>query len=60
MGEQRPRPRRTPDEHECDQKAEPSPPPPAKIKPVKERVGESAGNLRRRQAWFRKRTSDPE
>jgi len=33
-------------------------PPPAKIRPVKKRIGEGHGNLRRRQSWFRKRTTD--
>jgi len=34
--------------------------PPVKIRPVKKRIGEGHGNLRRRQSWFRKRTGDSE
>jgi len=35
-------------------------PAPAKIRSVKKRIGEGRGNLRRRESWFRKRTSDSE
>jgi len=34
--------------------------PPAKIRPVKKRIGEGHGNLRRRESWFRKRTTGSE
>ena len=30
--------------------------PPASIKPVKRKIGEAPGNLRRREAWYQRRT----
>lgn len=37
------------------ERPEPSPRPPAAIKPVKKKVGEPADNLRRREQWYQRR-----
>jgi len=31
--------------------------PPVSIKPVKKKIGEAPGNVRRREAWYQKRTA---
>jgi hypothetical protein len=61
MDERKPPAPRSPNECDDGRRDEnPPEPPPAKITPVKERIGENADNLRRRRAWFRKRSSDSE
>jgi hypothetical protein len=32
--------------------------PPTSIKPVKKKIGEASGNLRRREAWYQRRTGE--
>jgi hypothetical protein len=60
MGDRPAPPDRDSDDREPDDRDRDAPQsPPVKIQPVKERVGESPDNLRRRQSWFRKRTGEP-
>jgi hypothetical protein len=49
-------------EKSSDSQPSPEPQEPSRgaVTPVREKIGEERGNLRRRSEWFRQRSGDPE